>query len=434
MKNTLHRTALVLTGLALAIATAGCSSAGATGTPVAPAGSAPVAAPTTAPTSAPTTPPTITVWTMEDTKAFTTLADGFTTQTGIKVQVVQIPWANVDDKLTTAVASGNGPDVVQIGLSNLPTFVSANALLDLSSKLAGHPALASSNFLDAVSADKLNSGGKVLSVPWVSDTRILFYRTDILSQAGITAPPTTWADFHADAVKLAARGKNQYGYYIPQWDAPLPIEFTWQAGGDVVDANGKVNFDTPAFKSALDFYLSFFKDKAVPTASDFDQTAGFISGAAPMVISGPYLAAALTQQAPQIAGKWAVALLPKDTTGTSLFAGSNMGIWSTSKNVDASLAFLDYLATPATQLAWYKLANGAADDEVGPCRSDAGKRSKRAGVRSQQLKDAKLLPLVPQWDKISTDILNAVNAIALQGADEQTTLNNLNATVASLQK
>ncbi len=433
MKNTLHRTALVLTGLALSIAIAGCSSAGATGTPVAPVGTAQVAAATTAPTSAPTTPPTITVWTMEDTKAFTTLADQFTTQTGIKVQVVQIPWANVDDKLTTAVASGNGPDVVQIGLSNLPAFVSANTLLDLSSKLAGHPALQSSNFLDAVSADKLNSGGKVLSVPWVSDTRILFYRTDILSQAGITAPPTTWADFHADAIKLAARGKNQYGYYIPQWDAPLPIEFTWQAGGDVIDANGKVNFDTPAFKSALDFYLSFFKDKLVPTASDFDQTAGFISGAAPMVISGPYLAAALTQQAPQINGKWAVALLPKDTTGTSLFAGSNMGIWSTSKNVDASLAFLDYLATPATQLAWYKLAN-----ELPTTKSALADPTLASDPNVQvyvaQLKDAKLLPLMPQWDKISTDLLNAVNAIALQGADEQTTLNSLNATVASLQK
>ena len=51
----------------------------------------------------------ITVWTMEDSKAFTSLVANFTKQTGIKVNVEAIPWGNVNDKLTTAIASGNGP-------------------------------------------------------------------------------------------------------------------------------------------------------------------------------------------------------------------------------------------------------------------------------------------------------------------------------------
>ena len=147
------------------------------------------------------------------------------------------------------------------------------------------------------------SEGKVTSVPWVADTRILFYRTDIFSEVGLAGPPTTWAEFTAAAEKLAARGGSNYGYYIPQWDAPLPIEFTWQAGGDVVDADGKINLDTPEFRRAVDFYLSFFEKKLVPTASDFDQGAGFISGAAPMLISGPYLAAGIKDQAPGARGQ-----------------------------------------------------------------------------------------------------------------------------------
>jgi hypothetical protein len=81
-----------------------------------------------------------------------------------------------------------------------------------------------------MSASKLNPAGKVLSVPWISDTRVLFYRTDILSQAGISSPPATLAQMHDDAVKLAARGSGKYGYYIPPWDAPLPVEFTWSMG------------------------------------------------------------------------------------------------------------------------------------------------------------------------------------------------------------
>ncbi len=374
----------------------------------------------------------IQIWTMEDSKSFTALMGDFTQQTGIPVQVEAVPWGNVNDKLTTAVASGNGPDVMQIGLSLLPTFESANALLDLRSYVNDHPGLQSSNYLSAVAADKINPSGKVLSVPWVSDVRILYYRTDILSAAGISSSPTSWSALHDDAAILARRGHGKYGYYIPQWDSALPIEFTWDAGGDVVDSSGKVNFDTPQFRAAADFYISFYKDHLVPTASDFDQTQGFISGNAPMLISGPYLAAGITGAAPQLNGKWGVSMLPRDVNNTSLFAGSNMGIWKGSKHVQASLRLLDWLAEPSTQLKWYQAANELPTVKTAltnsALTSDPGVK-----IYTDQLQNAKLLPLVPKWDKISQAMLDALNSIVLKGADENSTLAALNTTVSSLQ-
>ena len=373
----------------------------------------------------------IQIWTMEDSASFNNLMQGFTQQTGIPVQVEAVPWANVNDKLTTAVASGNGPDLMQVGLSLLPSFESAGALLDLSPYVKDHPGLQSSNYLSAVAADKINPSGKVLSVPWVSDVRVLFYRSDILSAAGISSPPSTWSQFHDDAAILAKRGKGKYGYYIPQWDSALPVEFTWEAGGDVLQ-NGKVTFDTPAFKAAADFYISFYKDRLVPTASDFDQTQGFISGNAPMVISGPYLAAGIKSAAPQLDGKWNVALLPRDQTGTSLCAGSNMGIWAKSKHVEASLRLLDYLAQSNAQLNWYKSAN-----ELPTAKSALADSTLTSDpmvkTYTDQLQDAKLLPLVPKWDKISQALLDSLNSIVLKGNDETSTLAALNATVSSLQ-
>jgi multiple sugar transport system substrate-binding protein len=377
---------------------------------------------------------TITVWTMEDSTAFSTLMQNFTKQTGINVQVDAIPWANVNDKLTTAVASGNGPDVVQVGLSELPSFVGAGALLNLNSYAKHDTALQNSNYPVGVSAKKLNPPGKMLSVPWISDVRVLFYRSDILAQAGITRPPTTWTQLHADAAKLATRGTNQYGFYIPQWDSALPVEFTWQAGGSITDKKGNVTFNTPAFNAAANFYLSFYQDKLVPTASDFDQTQGFVSGAAPMLISGPYLAASIKSAAPDLAGKWNVAPLPKDRTGMSLFAGSNMGVWYKSKKVAASVRLLDYLAKPATQLSWFK-ATGDLPTAKAALANPSLNADPMVRVYSKQLQLARLLPpLVPQWNQISTALLNALNSIVLNGVDKQTALNQLNQTVAALQK
>ena len=54
-------------------------------------------------------------------------------------------------------------------------------------------------------------------------------------------------------------------------------------------------------------------------------------------------------------------------------------------------------------------------------------------IYSTQLQDAKLLPLVPKWDKISQVMLDSLNSIVLKGSDQTTTLANLHKTVSSLQ-
>src|SRR4051794_38721712 len=279
-------------------------------------------------------PASLTVWIMGDSSAnFDKLAAPFEKDSGIDVETLAIPWDSIDQKSTTAVASGDGPDLLQIGLSKLRTFGDTGALLSLDGDtVADSPNLDSANFLDGVSGDATAVGGETVSVPWVSDTRVLFYRSDILQDSGIAAPPATWDELRADAKVLAGRGDGQYGYYIPQWDSALPVAMTWDQGGDIVDADGNVNFDTPEFAKAVDLYTGLYADGSVPTNSDFDQTQGFTSGVAPMLISGPYLAAAIKDAAPELEGKWSVTTVPAAKDDTSLLAGSNLAVWGKTAN------------------------------------------------------------------------------------------------------
>ncbi len=365
---------------------------------------------------------TLTVWVMGDAgPAFSELTAQFQKDTGITLQVDAIPWENINDKLTTAVASGDGPDVVQVGLSLLPTFADAGALEDLTDLIGDYPELAPANFPDSVSPDALDPDGRMLTVPWVSDTRVLFTRTDVLAEAGITAPPSTWEEMRSVAAKLTERGAGNYGVYIPLWDNTLPVQYTWQAGGDVIGADGAVDFDTPEFREAVDHWLGFFADGSAPTASDWDQTQGFVSGATPMVVSGPYLAKAIREAAPELDGSWTVSTLPTEVTGTSLFAGSNLGVWKGSKHVDESLQLLSYLAKPDVQLDWFDRVNEL------PTQSDAltqlaAQGDDEVGVYVEQLADARTVPMVPGWDLIANEMASALTAIATTGADRDTTL------------
>lgn len=370
---------------------------------------------------------TVTVWVMGDSSShFEELVKPFTDDTGITVDTVAIPWDAIDQKFTTAVASGNGPDVVQIGISKLRTFAESGALLNLDdSTLADYPNLAASNFIDGVAGDATAVAGNVVSVPWVSDTRVLYYRTDILADSGITQAPTTWEDVRADAKTLAGRGDGQYGYYIPQWDSSLPVIMTWDQGGQIVTDNGDIDFDTPQFAKATDLYTGFYADGSVPTNADFDQTQGFTSGTTPMLVSGPYLASAIEAAAPELDGKWAVAPIPSAVDNTSLLAGSNMGVWGSTKNQDGALKLLDFLSQPDTQLNWYSIdsqlptVKAALEDST--ITSDP-----LASVYATQLQNAQILPLVPNWDGATGKaLLDALNSVVLNGIDKQTALQTL---------
>ena len=375
----------------------------------------------------------LTVWIMGDSGTnFQKLVAPFTKSTGIAVKVVAIPWGSVSQKFTTAVASGSGPDVLQIGLSNLRTFADAGALMTLDKNIARYPSLKSSNFVSGVAGSATAIKGKIVSVPWIADTRVLFYRTDIFKAAGIAGPPKTWTQWRADAKILTDATAGKYGYYIPQWDDALPVELTWAAGGDVIDSKGNVNLNTPAFNKAVDLYTGFYADKSVPTNSDYDQTQGFISGTNAMLISGPYLAQAIKSSAPDLAGKWAIATLPADKTGTSLFAGSNLGVWHNTKRPEGSFRLLDYLSHRATQLDWYAIDGDLPTSKLALSDSKF-RKDPLVKVYSEQLKNAKLLPLIENYDGgLGADILKALNSIALNGADKASTLAALYQTTSGM--
>jgi multiple sugar transport system substrate-binding protein len=369
----------------------------------------------------------LTVWIMGDSSEhLDELVAPFEDETGIDVETVAIPWDSIDQKFTTAVASGNGPDILQIGISKLRTFADSGALLTLDdAALADYPNLASSNFIDGVAGDATAIGGEVVSIPWVSDTRVLFTRTDILAENGIDAPPATWDQLRSDAKTLAARGDGQYGYYIPQWDSALPVVMTWDQGGEIVNGDGMIDFDTPEFAQAVDLYTGLYADGSVPTNSDFDQTQGFVSGIAPMLVSGPYLAAAIADAAPELDGKWAVSVLPGAADNTSLLAGSNLGVWGATKNQDGALQLLDFLSQPETQVAWFGI-DGQLPTVKAALADATLTANPLVAVYSEQLANAAILPLVPNWDgETGKALLDALNAIVLTGADRDQTIDAL---------
>src|SRR5512139_1598373 len=122
---------------------------------------------------------------------------------GVRVRVQQIPWSAAHEKLLTAYVGKAMPDLFQVGNTWIPEFVALGAVACLDERLAGSTRVRTDDYFAGI-ADTNLIDGHTYGIPWYVDTRLLFYRTDTLAQAGYAQPPTTWTTW-MDAMERVER-------------------------------------------------------------------------------------------------------------------------------------------------------------------------------------------------------------------------------------
>ncbi len=113
---------------------------------------------------------------------------------GVPLRVEQLPWSAAHEKLLTAFAGDATPDLAQMGNTWLPEFVALGALQPLDVLAQSAPGVDRADYFQGI-WDTNVVGGKLYGLPWYVDTRVLFYRRDLLLQAGFNAPPTSWGEW-----------------------------------------------------------------------------------------------------------------------------------------------------------------------------------------------------------------------------------------------
>ena len=107
----------------------------------------------------------------------------------IRVRVQQIPWTAAHEKLLTAFAGDTLPDVCQLGNTWIAEFAALGALEDLTNRVAAAArSIRADDFFPGVWQGNV-IGERVFGVPWYVDTRLMFYRKDLLAAAGHDEPP-----------------------------------------------------------------------------------------------------------------------------------------------------------------------------------------------------------------------------------------------------
>ena len=184
---------------------------------------------------------------------------------GVRVELQQVPWTAAHEKLLTAHVGNATPDVAQLGNTWVPEFVALEALAPLDERLAAAPAFARADYF-AGAWDSNVVDGTTWGLPWYVDTRVLFYRTDLVAASGGPWPPRTWAELRQTMARIKQRGgAERYAILLPvdEWDKPVLLGL--QAGATLLDPEGRRGaFRDPRFRRALAFYTDLFAARLAP--------------------------------------------------------------------------------------------------------------------------------------------------------------------------
>jgi len=351
----------------------------------------------------------ITVWAMgTEGENLGVLADQFMEEfPDVSVEVTALPWDAAHDRIVTAIAGGDVPDVSMIGTTWMGEFATLGGLEPTPESI--DPAQFFEGAWNTTVVDGVSYG-----VPWYVETRLIYYRTDLAEEGGFNQAPANWDELTQLAEALV-EGGAEYGISLQPggtgaWQTLMP--FFWQAGGEIVDADNNFTLDSEACVEALTFYDSFFEaGLSQPTVSDVPVEGQFADGTVGAFISGPWMIGIVTDAGAD-PETWTVANQPTEEAGTSFVGGSNLAVLEQADNKEAAWAFIEFLSRPEVQVTWYETVSDLPAVQAS-WEEDTLANEALLSAFGEQLQDAKAPPAIPTWEQV---------AAAIDGQIEQVTV------------
>ncbi|WP_376733409.1 extracellular solute-binding protein [Streptomyces broussonetiae] len=371
---------------------------------------------------------TVTVWLMKGS-ASQDFIDRFTEEfesehgdldLDIRIQ----EWTGIGEKVHTALkdSSPDGPDVIEVGNTQVSQYVDGGGLLDLT--LESMRDWGMRDWLPG-----LAQPGEQLSqqygIPWYAANRVVIYRKDLFARAGVEDVPKTREEWLTVTERLNTDGAQ--GVYLAGQDWYTLAGFVWDEGGDLAQDGGgtwKGTLDTPAALRGMEFYRQLQALGDGPVDADEEhppQAEVFASGEVAQIVAVPGTARAIVQENPDLEGElgfFPVPGLTADKPGAVFTGGSDLVVPKNTDDREAAVAVVSALAGEKwnTELARTMdyvpnkttLANAVAGEE-GVAAMAAGAAQGRA------------TPATPEWANVEADNpIKEYMTRVLTGADPRT--------------
>jgi multiple sugar transport system substrate-binding protein len=349
----------------------------------------------------------------------------FKKESGVDVEFKVVPWPDLFTQITTAVTSGQGPDVLNIGNTWSASLQATGAFVPFEGEAleaigGGDKFLASTLTATGV------KGETPTSVPLYALSYVLFYNKKMFEDAGITAPPKTWSEYVETAKKLTKDGKWGIALEGGQTSVNSHEAFIFgrQNGAELFDGEGKPTFTAPGIVKGVTNLVNLMASDKVVNPSNAQYGDGtqavtdFAKGKAGMLM-WQINAETTIKDAGMDPEEYGVAEVPvadgSSTPIMTMVAGTNVSIFKNTKNMDASLALVKFLTSESEQIKLNSdyqslpTIKGAGDDA-------AFSNEAKTVANKILANNAETMPMIPEEGQMETLVGTAVKNLFAKAA------------------
>lgn len=353
----------------------------------------------------------------------------------VSVSVDYTTYGTLNEKLTTAVASGLVPDVMMMGVGWVEGFADKGVLRDLSEFGITAESLQESYTEQIVRAGMWEDS--VYAVPIMLDTRFAVARKDILAEAGFDEPPSTWEELREYAIALTEREPDgtltRAGFDMLSHDLRQMYEvFLFSSGASLFnDDVTEPAFNSPEGVEALQFMTDLINEDKVEdigfSGSD-SQVHPLINGRAAMGLAHNNLWLQVQESAPELSDQFVPFLITGEQPGM-FFGGTLATVSANSEHPEAAAALLEFLSGPEAALAANEQrGNVPALTEL--LDTDYVQKNPFVQFAMENLEHAQNEGGPPQWIEIRSEFTPAIEAALLGQKTPQEALDDLAATAS----
>ncbi len=278
----------------------------------------------------------------------------------IDVNLIFVPYDSLHDKIVTAAATrSKAYDVALIDCIWTPEFARAGFLIDVTRKMA---TVDTNDIFEGV-LSSVAYDGHYYGMPWLNDTKYLFYNKKILSKAGYEAPPATWEELIQQAKTIKEKGLVKYPIVWSWAQAEAAIcDYTSLVagfGGEILDEKGNPCFNQGAGLEVLKFMVRTINEGLTnPSSKEFleeDVRRVFSQGEAAFAMNWAYMYNLANDPAESmIAGEAEIAVVPgsKKAVSGSVNGGMGLAIVRGSRNPDLAWEYIQFMAGKEVQIEY----------------------------------------------------------------------------------
>jgi N,N'-diacetylchitobiose transport system substrate-binding protein len=367
-------------------------------------------------------PAKLTVWIMDGSvtqdllKKFETDYEAAHQDVDLDIQIQA--WDGIGERVTSALASTDAPDVMEVGNTQVAQYSASGGVTDLTAKVAD---LKGADWLPGL-AQPGNVDGKQYGIPWYAANRVVVYNKDLFAKAGIKEPPKTRDEWLNITAKLNKGGDQ--GIYLTGQTWYALAGFIWDEGGDLAVQEGgtwKGALDTPQALAGIDFYKKLQALGKGPKDADEanpPQHEVFAQGKVGQIIAVPGVAARVLEVEPKMKDKLGYFPIPgktADKPGAVFTGGSDLIVPVAARHQEQAYEVVKALAGEQFQTELAKAMSFVPNRTslAGVLSGDEGTAAMAVGAAN-----GRATPNTPNWAAVeATSVIKQYMTAVLTGGD-----------------